>query len=121
MTGKVDRELVGLLEFDRSPQYRVINLGGAYGGYFNNNSISLFIFNDHIKIPYRTVIYKDGNGILHEESQNIQGMQERVIVREVEACLIVSKETAFSIANWLRSICEQGSGVAKTEIKSATH
>jgi hypothetical protein len=98
-TGKrIDGEIT--FAYEKSANFRVISVDGAIGSIApNQSSIHLSIYSERMPIP-KSVTHVAIDGTLGPEI-----MEKRVgrteIFREVEADLVLSLETAMSLAMWL--------------------
>ena len=84
--------------FLKGNYFRVIHVDGAWGGIDPRGQLQMSIFSEREAIP-KEIVYE-----LTEASQQLREVDRKVdheIVREVEAQLVMTMETAKRIAAWL--------------------
>lgn len=92
----------GLIQYDfiKSNSFRVVHVDGAFGGITPRGFIHMAIYNERGPIPKQITNRLKEDGSVGEEIFERRITRE-AIVREVEADLIFTKETAIVIRKWL--------------------
>jgi hypothetical protein len=86
------------IHYITTPNYRIYNVSGTFGGITPRGKIYLEIFTERNPLPQQET-YEITNGKLG--NQPLDKQTKTGIVRDVEACLIMDIEDAVSIHNWL--------------------
>jgi hypothetical protein len=89
----------------KSNFYRPIFVDGLIGAVTPRGNIQMSVYVEHAPIPQQTVSIVDKSGALGKEKQEDRVVKEG-IVRDVEATLIMSEETANAMINWLKDRIE---------------
>lgn len=87
--------------FIKSNHFRTIYVDGAWGGITPHLGIHMALYNERTPIPQQVHHQINSNGELGEEQLD-QRVSRSGIIREVEAELFMTIETAESVANFLR-------------------
>lgn len=88
--------------YQKTPGYRSIHFSGVFGGRSpNGNRLLINLFNEAMPLPSRMELQLSEQGELGEEIQEAR-IQEDIILREVEACLVCDLPTAKALAEWLQ-------------------
>jgi hypothetical protein len=97
-----------LVQFDylKSSLFRVMHVDGVHGGISPRGQIQMALFNERLAIPRQTVHELTAAGALGKEVVEAR-VQRKGIVREVEAELLMSIDTAKSVVGWLKERIEQ--------------
>lgn len=84
--------------FTDSPFSRVILVDGIWGGITHNGGVHMAVFSQHHPIPESVTHEVDPSGMIGREKARakVEGL-----VRTIEAHLILTKDTAVSIRDWL--------------------
>ncbi len=88
----------------KSDFFRVLHVDGVHGGISPRGQIQMAVFNERLPIPQQSV-YKLVDGGLGEEISD-ERIQKEGIIREVEAELLMSVDTARSLVAWLKEKIE---------------
>jgi len=89
----------------KSDFFRVLHVDGVHGGISPRGQIQMAVFNERLPIPQQSV-YKLVDGGLGEEISD-ERIQKEGIIREVEAELLMSVDTARSLVAWLTDKIDQ--------------
>jgi hypothetical protein len=92
----------GKVRFDyiKSSHFKVIHVNGVYGGNTAHGEIMMSVWNERYAIPKQVAYELRGDGQLGEEIPEDRVTRD-AIVREVEASLVMSIETAKQVRDWL--------------------
>ena len=94
------------IDFIKSNLFRVIYADGIWGGIGPHGFIQMALYSDRTPIPKR-VDFKFQQGILGDE---ISREGRPGIVREIEAEVLISRQTAISLRDWLTQKIEETGG-----------
>ena len=105
---KAKPKIPSTLEFDyiKSRFFRVISIDGAFGGVSpNGKTIHMAVYTERRAIPTKTV-HPIADGVVQKEDPSLR--QSRIAnIREVEADIALSLETAVALQTWLQEKIEQ--------------
>ena len=87
-------------QFVKSPFFRVIHVDGIFGGITVRNNIHIGVFNERNPIPDSLIHEITPEGRIGNEISREPAPSDRII-RELEADIIISRDTAVAIRNWL--------------------
>jgi len=84
----------------KSPLFRNIVVDGVYGGITPKGTIHVAVFSERTPIPTQIGLILDQGGSFIDEDASMR-VQRDGFVRELEAGLVLTTETAESVAQWL--------------------
>jgi hypothetical protein len=82
--------------YEKTSQYRVVHVDGAIGGFTPRGDLHVALYSERVTIPKRTV-HEVVDGELHQTQQD----GKRGFMREIEVSLVMDKETAAALHEWL--------------------
>ena len=88
--------------------FRVIHVDGAQGGVGPRGLIQVAVFSERWPIPQKSTHAFDQNTAKLGEEIVSKRVSRDAVVREVEAELIMTPETAMIIAEWLKTKVKEG-------------
>jgi hypothetical protein len=97
MTEKENTELV--YNYSKSPDYRVYNADGIFGGTMPNGKINFNIFSEIAMVPEKIIFDINKNRTLKEKRRIKEFKNE--INRELQAGFVMDLQTAKSFQIWL--------------------
>lgn len=117
MSGKKDstekqaRQLT--FHYIKSSSFRTVYVDGAIGSMTPAGNVHCAIYNERPAIPRTTRHILDENGQISEDGSVVDGRDG--FVREMEADLVMSIETARALAKWLNEILESNDSDLKAK------
>lgn len=100
--------------FIKSNHFRTIYVDGAWGGLTPHLGIHMALFNERTPIPQQVHHPISSNGELGEEQLD-QRITRTGVIREVEAELFMTIETAESLATFLKKYIDEAKKVRKEQ------
>ena len=107
MTKKVERKIQ--VKYVRSPGYKIVPAGGVFGGVTPHGQLLCNFFVEYQDYPEKSEITVGADGKTGVE--NIYST-ENAYIREVQVAIVLSRDVARSIGQWL---LHQTSDPAATE------
>ncbi len=90
-------------QFKRSKLCRVIHVDGAWGAVTAQLNVHAALYSEHRAFPDGTVISANPDGTISETPTEDSG----IVIREIEADLILSEAAAISLRRWLDDRIEE--------------
>ena|ERR1035437_2387583 len=85
--------------FEKSTAFRVIHVDGAFGGIAPNRHIHMAVYSERQPIPKR-IVHTIAGGVLGPELLEKRETRSGIF-REIEADLVLTKESALAVRDWL--------------------
>ena len=92
--------------YEKSPTCRTIHASGAWGSVTPEYAIYMALFSEHLPIPERTAHLITETGALGVEVDDERQVKSGV-VRQIEAEVFLSEQTAISLVAWLQERLRQ--------------
>jgi hypothetical protein len=102
LTEKQDRRLT--FHYIKSSAFRTVYVDGVIGSITPAGNVHCAVYNERPAIPRTTHHILDENGRISDEGSVVDGRDG--FVREMEADLVMSVETARALAAWLNELLE---------------
>ena len=110
-----------VVDLIKSNLYRVIHADGIWGGAHPSlDVVHLAVFSDRVAIPQQTVYKVTPDGDYGEEIVDKRVSRQGLVVREIEASMMMSISTATALRDWLTAKIKELEGLKRVDAARRT-